>query len=442
VASVYGARRPDVTDVIVLGAGLAGLSCARDLLRGGADVAVVEARDRVGGRVEQELLPDGRALQLGGEIVGVSLTAYLALAAELGLEVVPSFTAEEGEQAFDLADGVVLGEGWLDAADRASQARYEAELARIVATVDPDDPWSHPDARRLDALSLADLMRETGVTPRAWRRIEARHAGGAYWGVERHSVLGVARAAATADGHSPDDFDAWESLKLADGSGALPERLARDLEGRIRLAAPVRAIAAGRPCRVTLASGEELTANAVVCTIPVGPLRAIAIQGVSDARLASLHRQRPVVAGKVSIAFERSIWRGTGCDGLVEGERELGTTWVQGEGALSTLIRPEYYALLLAAPQAVRDELVTAMLRRVFGEAADEPQLRRWRFWGTDPWTQGYVTHWAPGDLTAVGPLHGTHEPPFYVAGSDQWVVGYMEGAVHTGRGAARAILG
>jgi hypothetical protein len=58
------------------------------------------------------------------------------------------------------------------------------------------------------------------------------------------------------------------------------------------------------------------------------------------------------------------------------------------------------------------------------------------RLWGSDPWTQGYVTTWRPGDVEAVGPLHGTHEPPFYVCGSDQWVAGYMEGAVRTGRGA------
>ena len=61
--------------------------------------------------------------------------------------------------------------------------------------------------------------------------------------------------------------------------------------------------------------------------------------------------------------------------------------------------------------------------------------LQTWtRLWGTDPWTQGYVTNWRPGDVEAVGPLHGTHEPPFYVCGSDQWVAGYMEGAVRTGR--------
>lgn len=61
--------------------------------------------------------------------------------------------------------------------------------------------------------------------------------------------------------------------------------------------------------------------------------------------------------------------------------------------------------------------------------------------WGTDPWTQGYVTQWTPGDVMAVGRHHGTHEPPFYVCGSDQWVAGYMEGAVRTGRDAAGEAL-
>jgi monoamine oxidase len=64
------------------------------------------------------------------------------------------------------------------------------------------------------------------------------------------------------------------------------------------------------------------------------------------------------------------------------------------------------------------------------------------RTWATDPYTQGYVTAWRPGDVTAVGPLHATHAPPFYVAGSDQWVCGFMEGAVRTGRAAAGAVLG
>ena len=63
------------------------------------------------------------------------------------------------------------------------------------------------------------------------------------------------------------------------------------------------------------------------------------------------------------------------------------------------------------------------------------------RHWATDPWTQGYITAWRPGDVMGVGPLHGTLEPPFYVCGSDQWVAGYMEGAVRTGRAAAAEAL-
>ncbi|WP_243774561.1 FAD-dependent oxidoreductase [Actinomadura barringtoniae] len=75
------------------------------------------------------------------------------------------------------------------------------------------------------------------------------------------------------------------------------------------------------------------------------------------------------------------------------------------------------------------------------GDQALEP-LGVWlRLWGTDPYTRGYVTQWAPSDLMAVGPAHGAHEPPFYICGSDQWVAGYMEGAVRTGRGAAAEVV-
>lgn len=84
-------------DVAVLGAGLAGLSAARDLERSGADVIVLEARDRVGGRVEAVRLPDGRSVQAGGEVFGPGHTAYGELVEELGLAVEASYVADPGE---------------------------------------------------------------------------------------------------------------------------------------------------------------------------------------------------------------------------------------------------------------------------------------------------------------------------------------------------------
>ena len=83
-------------DVVVLGAGLAGLSAARDLARAGADVLVLEARGRVGGRVEQVTLDDGRIVQLGGEVVGNGHTAYQELVAELGLHPDPELCRRTG----------------------------------------------------------------------------------------------------------------------------------------------------------------------------------------------------------------------------------------------------------------------------------------------------------------------------------------------------------
>ena len=108
---------------------------------------------------------------------------------------------------------------------------------------------------------------------------------------------------------------------------------------------------------------------------------------------------------------------------------------------LSTLVPPERLAAFHATEPATRRLEMLDELTRLFGDRAAVPDAYLERTWGLDPFTKGYITGWHPGDVMAVGPLHGTHEPPFFVCGSDQWVAGYMEGAVRTGRGAARAAL-
>ena len=428
------------TDVIVLGAGLGGLSCARDLVRGGAEVAVLEARARVGGRVEGAVLADGRVAQMGGEIVGTIHHAYLELAAELGLALVPSYTAEPGEMAYDLLDRVEIGDGWLSPQDVASLERIEAELVRLARDVDPADPWSHPDAARLDRSSVSELLGELRVSETAYRVFELHSLGAAGGVLSRASVLALLRAISAGGGHLQSDYEAWECLKIDGGSSVLPAALADELGDRVRLSAPVARVRVGAGCVVTLADGEELRGTEVVCALPVGPVRDIAITGVSDARLRSLHRQRQLHASKAVTALPGPLWRGTGWNGLSASERDLGGFWVQDDATLSSLFGPEQTAYLAAAPPGVADAALRDALARVMGPV--EPVEIAWRHWGADPWTQGYVSHWAPGDLTAVGPLHGTHEPPFYVAGSDHWATGYMEGAVATGRAAARQILG
>lgn len=427
----------------VVGAGLAGLAAARDLARAGCDVVVLEARERPGGRVEQTEIADGRVVQLGGELIGDFHTAYLELVAELGLTTRPSFVAEPGEATFDLVDGTWIGDdpAWFTDADREAALRAGGLLAELSRTVDPDDPWSHPDAERLDRLSLHDWLREAGATPAVVRAREVEALGHAGGSGERTSLLAVLRMDAVAGSLGEYDFDVWENQTVAEGSATVALRMAEELGDRLRLGAPVRRIAGEDGVEVFLADGTRVTGDAVVCAVPVGPLRDIALDGISPERLASLRRQRHARAGKVVVAYRSPFWRELGQNGGCASENLFGSTWVQGEGVLSILVPPERLLYHLSAADEVRRAEVLEALARIYDERARDPVAYLQRDWGVDPWTLGYVSQWAPGDLMAVGPLHGTHEPPFYVAGSDHWVAGYMEGAVRTGRAAATAIL-
>ncbi|RLV50765.1 FAD-dependent oxidoreductase [Nocardioides mangrovicus] len=431
------------TGVLVVGAGLAGLCAARDLEAGGADVTVLEARPRPGGRVEQVELPDGRLVQLGGEVVGDAHTAYLGLVAELGLTMVPSYVAEPGEITRQIPESVDVGEppAWFGGDDVASYDVVEEALRKVVAGIDPDDPWSCPDLHRLDAMSVGDFVRAAGGTPAVVRAMELVHLSLADGSIERQSMFAYARKIAVGGGSGSYDVGEWENQRVAEGSATVALRMADGLRD-LRLATPVSRIEVGPTCRVTTAAGEVLTADAVVLAVPAGPARDLEITGVGDARLTSLRRQRHAWAAKYVAAYDAPFWREHGQNALAESEGVLGSTWPQSDGVLSALVPPERFAAFAAADPATREREALAQLAALYGPQALTPMSTWTRWWGTDPWTQGYVTQWRPGDVEAVGPLHGTHEPPFYVCGSDQWVAGYMEGAVRTGRAAARALWG
>ncbi|MER3389616.1 MAG: NAD(P)/FAD-dependent oxidoreductase [Microcella sp.] len=437
-------------DVIVVGAGLAGLSAARDLVAAGADVLVLEARARAGGRVEQTSTEDGRVVQLGGEVVGASHTSYRSLVDELGLTLGPSFTDIPGESTWLLADGRHLGDDmpWLSSADRSLYDAIERRFSTLASSVDPDDPWAHPEAVALDRLTVADWLRSEGATPQVVRAMELRAMGLADASVERRSLLADLRKEATAGALGFYDYDAWESMKVLEGSATVALRMAEGLGHRIRYSSPVASIdvasgGAGQGgVKVTLQSGERCRGGDVICALPAGPLRDLRISGVSAEYLASVQRREHAPTAKLVTVYESSFWEGNGQNGTGYFERTLlGGTWVQNTGILSALVPVDRLGPYRALPAAAREEVLLAELGAAYGPEGARPTSTFVRDWHSDIWTQGYITAWRPGELTAVGPLHGTHEPPLWVVGSDQWVCGYMEGAVRTGRAAARELI-
>ncbi len=389
-------------DVAVLGAGLAGLSAARDLARGGADVVVLEARERPGGRVEAVALPDGRVVQAGGEVFGASHDCYRRLVDELGLAVEPSYVVDPGQMSWGLTDGVYVGDEapWMSDAERADEQRIERAFTSLAETVDPDDPWGHPDASRLDRLSLAAWLREQEALPAVIRRHELAFLSLSCDGPERISLLAQLRKHASQGGRGFYDLAEWEGLRVSAGSAAVAQAMADELGPRVRLCSVVTEILVrSSGCTVVLDTGERIDAEAVVCAIPAGPLRSVRIAGVSDRRLASLRAQRHALAAKVVAAYEEPFWQRNDQNGLAETEWLFGSSWPQAGAVLSMLVPPERFAPFVAAPPLARRETVLDGLRALYGEQATEPVALIERAWGADPWTLGYIASWAPGDL-------------------------------------------
>jgi monoamine oxidase len=432
-------------DVVVVGAGLAGLSVARDLVAAGSDVIVIEARARAGGRVEQTSTADGRLIQLGGEVIADFHTSYRQLVAELGLTVVPSFTDIPGESTWLMRHGVFRGEDmpWMSGSDRAVYDRLDHAFADLASGINPDDPWSHPDAVALDRISFGEWLRSEGATLDVLRAMETRTFGLAEDSIERRSLLADLRKEAAAGANGFYDYDVWENSKVLEGSATVALTMAEGLGHRIRYSTPVASIdIAPEKCRVVALTGETFHARNVVSALPAGPLRDVTITGVSTSRLDSLHRQQHAPVVKYVPVYESSFWENQGQNGTGYFESAiLGGTWVQNDGVISALVPVDRLGVYNALPPDRRAAVLREELVLAYGETAANTQEEYLRNWGADPWTQGYITSWRPGELTAVGPLHGAHEPPFWIIGSDQWVCGYMEGAVRTGRETAKAIL-
>ncbi len=428
-------------DVVVLGAGLAGLACARDLVAAGADVVLLEAREAVGGRTPRVEV-GGRSVDGGGELVGLFMAPIVELAGELGLELEESQTALPGDTVY-LVDGRrVAGQAddLIGASGRRSYEAYERRLAELAAGFDPVRPWAHPDASELDALSVVDHARRLGADDAAVGMIRLHHLSLSIDAPERTSALAEVRKYAAGGRY---DYAAWESHRVAGGTFQLAERMADGLHDRIRLGAPVTRIArVPGGVRVQLGSGAQVEADACVSTIPGGVLHGVVLEGLSEPRLRALRRLRQARAAKVVAVYESSFWRRAGLTGLSYSDGVVGSTWEQRPGVLSALVPPERLGYFGAMSDERRRAEALDHFEALFGDEARTP-LGMWiRLWGEEPYTRGYVTQHGLGDLTAMGDLLAASEGPFHVAGSDfARVAGYMTGAVETGRAAASRVL-
>lgn len=432
-----------IYDAIVVGAGLSGLVCARALMRGGARVLVVEARDRVGGRLWSGALA-GSVVDLGGQWMSVGQPRVAALAAELGVA-----TFQHARDGRVLVDSAGRSRGlFARIATAFAQVRAARRIVRASRGIPPGAAADADHAAVLDAESLGAWLARTIGNGAARDRI-AMHAELIFAADPADlSLLHYLATFAATGGFRPPGPDlsgGGREHRFAGGAQQLAIRIAEELGDAIRFAAPVRAIEAGDPLVVRAGEDSHL-ARHVVLALPPARAREIAIAlAPASQLLAAESRPGPVV--KCFAAYDRAFWRHDGWSG--EAYRPRGS--VRATVALTDEhgAAPALLAFVVGeaaarwherGPEARRAEILACLVDQ-FGDAAALPIDYVEMDWSRDPWSGGCVAG-LPPNVLARGARWREPTGRIHIAGTESAVAwpGYMEGAIEAGERAAAEV--
>ncbi|MGA8256355.1 MAG: FAD-dependent oxidoreductase, partial [Nocardioides sp.] len=454
---------PREVDVVVVGAGIAGLVAARDVASKGHSVLVVEARDRVGGRVlNHTLRTKGAIIEAGGAFIGPTQDRIAALAREMKVATFKQYnsgmsvyiSSRTGRLEYPgtvppdptiLADaGLLLG--LID--------MYAAEIA-------VDSPWTHPRAAEWDAMTLGDFINRTAVVNpagvanliKSWTQpgfgADPFELSFLYtlWYVacsgNQRYVGTFARNSETANGA--------QERRFVGGSQLVPLRLAKRLGDIVALRAPVRKIEQRNGHAIVHTGRGTVRATRVICAAP--PPLVLDIDWfpqLPTRRRKLLENSEMGQLMKCDAVYKRPFWRDAGLNGFGINDSGAARTVFDNSpksgdpGVLLAFVGGSTWRKVGNLPKDERRRAVLRGFADLFGDEALNPVEYTEQDWTKERWTGGGPTaiH-APGVITKYGSAVRRPFGRVHWAGTETstYWSGYMDGAVRSGERAAVEVL-
>jgi monoamine oxidase len=442
----------------VVGAGYAGLTAARNLMKAGRSVAVLEARDRVGGRVWTQHFEDGTPADFGGTWVGPGHDHVYALAREFDIKTYPTFV--DGENVI-MKDGKAHRyQGLIPPVDPLAIASFYLAAQRLnwmSRSVPPDAPWEARRARAWDATTISAWLDSptTLLTPMAKKILRTSLTEIYCSDLAEVSLLDLLFEISTWGGSleyiSTIEGGAQQNL-VTGGAQAIAERIAAELGDAVSLESPVHRIAQTNGAVEVVSDRLTVKARRAIVTVPPPVQARIDYDPPLPPDRAQLIQRMPNGAMvRAVIEWDEPFWRADGLTGeTVDFDAPIAVSIDAsppgGErGVLSSYaFGPAGRQVARLAPEERRRMFLDALAPRL-GPKTETPAEYREYIWHTDPWSGGAIkAHFPPGVLTTLGQALRRPAGRIHWAGTEtapRWF-GFIEGAVRSGERVALEVMG